>query len=947
MVAVNPNWPVIEHGWGPRWTVNGGSTPTDQYVNVSSRTRGQTGTLRGRQYETDQVRTGTLDATLRNADGAFDPNNTSGPWYGHVQLLQPYRLRAQWPPTVNLLTQVQATGGDQGGYTPGPIPTSAAITSNADSSGGTITSSGTAWQGSTVLQFTIAASSPSGREACFTAQPAVDPGSTYSVQLYVRNVTSSTTLGVRAHLEWFDATGTSLGADIGSSASLTGGTSAAWTQIVATGTARTNAAYGWFGVRLAGASPATPVLLQVDGWQLELGSSPTAWVAPGTWYPVYAGWVDRYPQSWEQHGTYGLVAPSAVDSFALLSQRLLRDPLTEEIYSRSPRFLYSLGDPADSAAVADMVGNLPPASIAISKYGAGSLVLGTQITAANPTTGIYTGSTSTVAELANPNPGTATLSAATYVDLHSAGVKGPSGGTWSRMIAFRYTASAPTAGNWSVLWAGLGANFAILPVPGGSQVLAYIDHSGHVNAVAADDSSAGGTLTDTSISVVDSNWHLVIWGAKAGQQFMSVDGNYTLSSSAYASQSTLIVDNLGAFVDVSAGKGTYYNFKGDLSLAAEWPSFLSSSDCSTIYTAWRSAFAGESSNARYARILGWAGYAGATSLQTGLTTSMGSATNVAGQDALTALQSVVDTESGTHYVDRAGTVTFKARSDRYNKLTPVYVFGERDDLGEIPYEGFVPEYDLTHVANQVTVTQQSTSQTFTDQDAASIAAYQPRALSRTVNSTSPQECQDAASYLLSRYRQPAQRVASLVLHPSGNPSLLWPVCLGLELGVRVRVMRRPAGLSAIQIDCFVESLAWRMDDQGEAFLTVQCSPVDLTPYAAFASFHTTLANSPGAGVSTVTINAGADNTNVARAQLTGGQQLVLGQGTANQETVTIATGGVAVTAPGWTTCVLTLASPTTKSHTAGAVVCGVLPGGITDPTTWDSTALFDAAQFAY
>jgi hypothetical protein len=938
----------MEHSWGPRWASNGGSSiPAEQYVSMSARLRQETGTNRGRQYEVDQVRSGTVNTTWVNKDGALDPANTSGPWYGHIQLFAPYRLRAQWPPTVNLLTQVQATGGDQGGYSAGTIPAAAAIHSDTDTSGGSITASGTAWQGATVLQFTVPSTTASGAAICYTAQPAVEPGLTYSQQLRVRDVTASTSVQAQAYITWWTAAGAVISTTAGGSSTLTGSATAAWTQLTVTGTAPATAAYWTLGARLAATSPGSSISVQVDGWQLEQGSAPTTWVAPNTWYPVFGGFAERYPQAWSASGTYGTVSPTIYDAFALLSQHVLRDPLTEEIDSRSPRFLYALGDPQDSGQVADSIGNMPAASIAISKYGAGSLTLGTQITAASAA-GMYAGSTGTVGAFANPNPGTSTLSAATYVDLHSAGIKGPAGGTWSRMIAFRYTATAPTVGNWAVLWAGLGSNFAVLPVPGGSQVIAYIDHSGHVNTVATDDNSAGGTLTDTSINVVDSNWHLVIWGATNGYHFMSVDGNYTLSASAYATQSTLAVDNIGAFVDVSAGRGTYYNLQGNLSFATEWPTFLGATDCSTIYTAWRTAFAGESSGTRYARILGWAGYTGATDLQTGVTTSMGSAVNVAAQDALTALQAVVDTENGTHYVARDGTITFRSRGDRYNKLTPVYVFGENAADGEIPYEGLTPDYDATHVANQVVITQQSTSQTFTAQNTASSNAYGPRTLTRTVNVTTGQECQDAANYLLSRYAQPSQRIASLLLHPSANPTVLWPVCLALEIGTRVRVMRRPPSpAAAITVDCFVESLVWRFDDKGEAWLTLQCSPVDTTPYGIFASFHTTLANSPGAGASTVTINTGADTTNVARAQLTSGQQLVLGQGTANQETVTIATGGVPVTSPGWATCVLTLASPTTKSHTAGDVVCEPLPTGITDPTTWDATSTFDNLRFTY
>ena len=944
----NPNWPVMEHAWGPRWNVNAGAVPIDEYVSVSSRTRKQIGFQRGRQYELDQVRSGSMSGTWRNTDGAFDPSNAAGPWFGHVQLYQPYRVRAQWPPTVNLLTQVQATGGDLGGISPGLIPTGPtgiAVTSDLDSTGGSIVASGTAWQGTNVFQFAIPAASVSGASACYTAQPAIEPGQPYAQQMQVRNVTGSTSLQVRAYLAWYDASGASISTSTGSSATLTGGASAAWTQITATGIAPTNAAYARIGVRLAAVSPGSTVSLQVDGWQVEQNSAVTSWVAPNVWYPLFAGFVDRYPQAWEMTGTYGIINPTGYDSFSLLSQRLLRAPLVEEMYFRNPRFVYALGDPQGSGSVADQVGNLPPATIAVSKYGAGVLTLGNQITAANPVTGIYTGSSGTVATLANGSPGTATLGAATYVDLHSAGVRGPAGGTWSRAIAFRYTGPTPTLGNVAVLWAGFGSSYAVLPVPGGAQVSAYIDHLGHVSAVATDDSSAGGTATYTAVNVADSNWHLLIWGVKAGQAFISVDGAYQSGGSAYSSQSTLIVDNVGAWVDTSAGRGTPYNYAGDLSFACEWPSYLSSTDCSTIYSAWKSAFSGDSSDARYARILGWAGYTGPTSLQAGLTTSMGAAV-VAGQDALSALQAVVDTENGAHFVDRSGVVTFKARSDRYNKLTPLYVFGERTDLGEIPHEGLAADYDPTRIANQVTITQQSSNQTFPAQDTASIAAYFPRALTRTVNSTSPQECQSAADYLISRYKQPAVRVSSLILHPAAAPALLWPVCLSLELGTRIRVMRRPPGLTPTTIDCFVESLAWRFDDKADAFLTIQCSPVDITPYGVFASFHTTLNGSPSSGVSAVTINAGADNTNVARAQLTGGQQLVLGQNTANQETVTIAPGGVAVTSPGWTTCVLTLTAPTTKSHSSGDVVCEPLPAGVTDPTTWDGT-VFDSRAFAY
>jgi hypothetical protein len=316
---------------------------------------------------------------------------------------------------------------------------------------------------------------------------------------------------------------------------------------------------------------------------------------------------------------------------------------------------------------------------------------------------------------------------------------------------------------------------------------------------------------------------------------------------------------------------------------------------------------------------------------------------IAGQDALSALQAVVDTENGEHFASANGTMVFRARSARYNATVPMYVFGENVAGGEWPYLDCQLDFDPTHLSNLVTVTQESTGQQFTAQNAASQTAYFARTLTRTINSTSAAECQDAASYLDSRYSQPLTRVSALLLDPSANPAL-WPVALSLELGMRVRVMRRPPGVPAIQIECFVENLAWTIGDDGTAQLQVMCSPADTTPYGVFSAFHTTMA-AASSGVTSVTLNAGADNTNPLAAQVNTGQLLVLGQGTANQETVTVK--AVAASSSGWSTCVVTLTAATTKSHAAGDTVCEPLPSGTTDPTTWDAVSQFDNTCFAY
>ncbi|WKK24602.1 hypothetical protein QZH56_02845 [Streptomyces olivoreticuli] len=98
-MPINPNWPVVAEDRAPYWNCAGGDSPLDRYVEVTPR-------------------------YLANTDGTLDPLDSSGPWAGHIMAYQPYRKRAQWPPTANLLTQVQATGGDLGGYSTGPLDTS-------------------------------------------------------------------------------------------------------------------------------------------------------------------------------------------------------------------------------------------------------------------------------------------------------------------------------------------------------------------------------------------------------------------------------------------------------------------------------------------------------------------------------------------------------------------------------------------------------------------------------------------------------------------------------------------------------------------------------------------------------------------------------------------------------------------------------------------------------
>lgn len=931
---MNANFPNIDYGWGASWTSNGGDVPLDRYVNVKGRSNGMMGSQRGRNYEFDQVQSGTMSSTLQNNDGALDPTNASGPYYGHIWPYQPCKVRAQWPPTANLFTPAIASCAglaiglaDQGNGGPGMFGANLAVVASAS-----------AFAGTSVWSSPVAAASPVDTSVVFTFQASVTPGVTYSFNVRVRNTTNSTTQAVYPFLSFHDASGTTTAVTHGTPMALVGSsTGTTWTTLTVTATAPASAAQLAIGIGL-GAASTSALTIQSNAWQYQVGTA-TAYGDPGTWYSLFSGYVERWPQTWTQGGTYSLVQPTAVDAFALLSQRTLRDPLTEEISSRNPRFLFKLDDPQFSQNVTDASGNYSPPPTAVAKQGAGSLTFGNQITATDTVNGVFAGDGS-VATFSNASPGTNIYDKATYIPLVASGIRGPAGNwasDFTRVIAFRYTGPVPTTG-YATVW-GAGANTKASA--SGFGIVISNDQKPYILVSGTDPATPQAFANPPGGTVCDGNWHFIYmtWSASTRGLSVGMDGNNggTLTLTAAQIPIQLGSDSLGAWIDPA---GASWNYKGDLAYAAEFPAALSAFDLNTLYSAWRGAFSGDATDTRYLRILGYAGYIGPKTIDTGQTRSMGPMA-IDGQDALSALQDVVDTESGEHFVASNGTVTFKARSARYNAGTPVYTFGEH----ELPYEDVTLDYDPTHLGNVIEVTQSSTSQVFSAEDAASQAAYFPRSLQRTLNASSPLECQDAANYLLSRYKNPLTRVDSIVINPSANPSL-WPVCLSLELGMRVRIIRRPFGRPAITIDAFVESIAWSLNaDSGVARVTLQCSPIDATPYGSIAAWHTTLSGTHFTGTTTLTINAPADALNALVCQISAGTVLTMSPGQPVTENVTVQS--VSSTGSPWTTGTITLTSALTHGYASGLVVSEALPAGVTDPTKWDAISKYDSHAFVY
>lgn len=933
-MPANPNWPTLfaegEFGANPFYTTASSLIYTDLTPRLYQRWL----LHRGRQFELDQMQPGQWTGQWRNRDGFLDPTNTSSPYAPGVVPYRGYRLRAQWPSSVNLVSGDIATGGEVT-----PLAPNASV-SNLTSGYTTpvVAASASAWQGTQVWQVTLGASATTGLTLIGVTYLAVlaTPGTPYTMTWQVRSASTGANPVVTPIINWINWSGT-VSVTSGSTVTLTGSPTAAWTTVTLSGTVPSGATAAGFGFLLTTA-PGIAWSFQADGIQVEQSGTASAFSTPGTNYPLYSGLIERYPQTWTNQGTYGLVTPINVDALAPLSQVLLKEAFIMDVANTNPAWFYPLNDPSGSTTFAEQAGRFPSAGLFSSANGAGTLTVGNAISATT-TAGKFLGTNGPIVSINNPNQNQGTV-----IDLTPAGItSAPSTGAWTRMIAFRCAMTTFTP-----VFAAYSAGNSPGQVGYTSNMYWNLQVSSGTNMVvnASFWNAAGQQFGVTHTTVVnDGNWHLAFVQMSSGGTTISlwVDGVSVSASGTNDMHPTRAINESIGGDEYKLSSTIGYggtNFTGDVALYAQWNRSMQTDEMQTLYTSWRSAWQGESTDARYARILKWAGYIGPSSIGAGNTTSIAPANDIAGADALTALNNLVDTEAGRHYVAVDGTVTFQGRKVQFANTTPMWTFGENN--GEIPYINLTFDYDPTHLSNQVTVTQASTNQQFYASDSTSTSAYGPRTLSRSSQATNTEEVRQSAYYWLAKYFQPALRVAAIRINPAANPAL-FPSVLKFEIGQRVRINRRdPSGLRpTITTDGYIEQVTHTADNAGSWTVDLEISPAPANAYGVFTTLQTTLSTGASSGSNTFTISALPDAaTNPAASNLTGGQQITIGSG-ASLETVTIAPGGVQATSPGYATSVITATTVLAHSHLAGESV-----QADANPQYY-SGSVFNSTQFAF
>jgi hypothetical protein len=157
------------------------------------------------------------------------------------------------------------------------------------------------------------------------------------------------------------------------------------------------------------------------------------------------------------------------------------------------------------------------------------------------------------------------------------------------------------------------------------------------------------------------------------------------------------------------------------------------------------------------------------------------------------LDTVQETEGGILFISGAGKITFHDRHTRLvDFVTSSAIFG--DDSPENRYRMPDLPYDDSYIYNGIYITRSGgTQQSATD--ATSQTNYGLSTLSRTgLLMTQDTEALAQAQFLLSRYKVPALRARSIVIHPDEDPANLWPLVLGLDISDRITVRLNQASI---------------------------------------------------------------------------------------------------------------------------------------------------------
>lgn len=267
---------------------------------------------------------------------------------------------------------------------------------------------------------------------------------------------------------------------------------------------------------------------------------------------------------------------------------------------------------------------------------------------------------------------------------------------------------------------------------------------------------------------------------------------------------------------MSVGEG----FVGSASHVGFFPVALASATIAEISSALISGYAGDRTDQRVTRLLGWAGVASSeVTVQTGAETMTYQKTG--GQSVVDALRECESTEGGVLFDGRDGNVTFHNRSNRYLKTTTATL----NMAAQHVERDYSPKLDRSTLTNDVTVSNPTTEQTARSTDTASQTEYGIATSSATSVASTYDAMQQKAAWTVASYAEPRSRVPSLTVdvlaHQGLTPSM--QTLLGVNVSDLLAVTNAPTQAATTSPSYFVEGYTERIGPQSYE-ITYNLSP---------------------------------------------------------------------------------------------------------------------------
>lgn len=568
----------------------------------------------------------------------------------------------------------------------------------------------------------------------------------------------------------------------------------------------------------------------------------TAWWS-GRWYPMFQGFVAKFPQDWPDLPQFGLSAMQCVDMCSIASTVNLPSALQGEILADEPYACFPFNEQYTvSAQQTTVVGGVSEATAEVVQAPtecSGLIAVNTSrinqrtatyidgglqnnsggsltTTAAAP---VITGQTLALLGDAGTGMGCTSYATpqsnfrgpgATYADL--SGSAPGLVGTGMVMEAF-LNVPVWTAGTYQ----GAGNTVNLLQAIGPPVLISEVTAPPpYPLAVVQMTYSAG---YDISVTVTQNSTTSVTVPAAIPTALMGTTIHVAVALS--PTLVTLYVN--GASVASAAWVApTNMPVQGWLFGGARWPFFYNSFNYNftmgygTIYgyqlpasrilahaQAGILGFAGESSLQRFGRLTAWSGVnmnPAAWPQQYGYQVQMGAAYDYAATSLGDALGSLTLTDGGMWFTNKTGNLMFATRQALINQA-PSITFGDSNTSGaEIPYEpGFGLDYDNAYLQNIAQTTQENGPATLLapiEINTTSEKQYFQRGpLAQTIQSTSAQDAFDRTYWNVNKYSQPSTRLRTLSVS-AGSKTSVFPACLQVDIGTVATVNRRPMGATA-------------------------------------------------------------------------------------------------------------------------------------------------------